>query len=158
MMDKAVDTIESVADNAWVSWAGWLVPNIVHCIKEEVEARDNEEKEKKIHKEVEVKERLVHKEAKRLVKEEAEQITWREWHQQEKLNLFLSELITVEEFERDLEADGGGRCRGGWSGGRGHRVKRTKEVSTLFASQAIEEASSCIDGHQIETSCHWEGR
>ena len=40
-----------------------------------MEARDNEEKEKKIHKEVEVKERLVHKEAKRLVKEEAEQIT-----------------------------------------------------------------------------------
>ena len=50
-------------------------------------------------------ERLVCKEAKRMVKEEAEWIMWREWHQQEKLDLFLSELITVEEFERDSEAE-----------------------------------------------------
>ena len=85
---------------------GQLVPNIVHHVKEEVEARNHKEKEQKICKEMEVKERLVCKEAERLVKEEAEWITQREQHQQEKLDLFLSESITVEEFERDSEVEG----------------------------------------------------
>ena len=40
-----------------------------------------------------------------MVKEEAEQITRREQRQQEKLDLFLSESITIEEFERDLEVE-----------------------------------------------------
>ena len=40
-----------------------------------------------------------------MVKEEAEWITRRERCQQEKLDLFLSESITVEEFERDLEVE-----------------------------------------------------
>ena len=105
IVDEAVRTIKSVADDAWVPWAGRLVPNIVHCIQEAAEAKDREEKERKIREEAEARERLIHKEAERMVKEEAERIARRERHQQEKLDLFLSESITVEEFERDLEVE-----------------------------------------------------
>ena len=105
MADKAVHLIELVADNAWVNWAGQLVPNIVRRIQEATEAGDCEEKERKTREEAEAREGLIRKEAKRMVKEEAEWIVRREWCQQEKLDLFLSELITVEEFERDLEAE-----------------------------------------------------
>ena len=45
MVDEAVHTIESVADDAWVPWAGQLVPNIVHRVQEAAEAKDCEEKE-----------------------------------------------------------------------------------------------------------------
>lgn len=68
--------------------------------------RDCEEKEQRLHEETEAKERLVCKEAERLLKEKAEWTAQREWHQQEKLDLFLSESITVEEFKRDLEVNG----------------------------------------------------
>ena len=52
-----------------------------------------------------MRERLIREEAERMVKEEAEQMVRRERCQQEKLDLFLSESITVEEFERDSEAE-----------------------------------------------------
>ena len=104
-MNEAVCTIESVADDAWISWAGQLIPNIVHRVREETEARDREERERRIREEAEVRERLIREEAKRMVKEEAEWIMRRERRQQEKLDLFLSESITVEEFERDSEVE-----------------------------------------------------
>ena len=34
MVDEAVHMAESVAEDAWVSWVGRLVPNIVHCVDE----------------------------------------------------------------------------------------------------------------------------
>ena len=105
MVDEAIRTIEAVVDDTWVSWAGRLVPNIARRIREEAEVKDREEKERKIREEVEARERLIHEEAERMVKEEAEWIARRERRQQEKLDLFLSELITVEEFERDLEVE-----------------------------------------------------
>ena len=105
MVDEAVHTIESVADDAWVPWVGQLVPNIVRRIQEAAEAKDHEEKERKTREEAETRERLICEEAKRMVKEEAEWIARREQRQQEKLDLFLSELITVEEFERDSEVE-----------------------------------------------------
>ena len=73
-MDKVVRTIESVADDAWVPWAGRLVPNIAHCIREEAEVKDCEEKERKICEEAEAKERLVREEAERVVRAEAERV------------------------------------------------------------------------------------
>ena len=88
-----------------ISWVGWLIPNIIRLVREETEARDHEEKERRIRKEVEVKERLVHEEAKREVREEAERVTWRERRQQEKLDLFLNKSITAEEFKKDSEAE-----------------------------------------------------
>ena len=105
MVDEAVHTIESVADDAWVSWAGRLVPNIVRRVQEAAEAKDREEKERKIREEAEARERLVREEAERMVKVEAERIARRERRQQEKLDLFLSESITVKEFERDSEVE-----------------------------------------------------
>ena len=75
MVDKATCTIEAVADDTWVTWAGQLVPNIVCHVREEAEVRDHEEKERKICEEVEAKGRLVHEEAERLVREEAERVT-----------------------------------------------------------------------------------
>ena len=45
MVDKVVRMIKLVADNAWVNWAGRLVPNVVHCVQEAAKARDCEEKE-----------------------------------------------------------------------------------------------------------------
>ena len=104
-MDKVVHMIESVADDAWVPWAGCLVPNIARRIREKVEAKDREEKERKIRVEAEAKERLVREEAERVVRVEAERIARREKRQQEKLDLFLNESITAEEFERDSEAE-----------------------------------------------------
>ena len=82
-----------------------MVPNIARRIREEAEAKDREEKERKIRQEAEARERLIREEAERMVKEEAERIARRERRQQEKLDLFLNELITVEEFERDSEAE-----------------------------------------------------
>ena len=107
----AVHTIESVADDAWISWAGRLIPNIVRRVREETEARDHEERERRLCEEAEAKERLVHEEAEREVREEAERVTRRERCQQEKLDLFLNESITAEEFEKDseVEAEGGGK-------------------------------------------------
>ena len=105
IVDEATRTIKAVADDTWASWAGRLVPNIACHIREEMEAKDREEKKRKICEEVEEKERLVHEEAERLVREEAERVAQRERCQQEKLDLFLSESITVEEFERDSEAE-----------------------------------------------------
>ena len=105
MVDEAVRTIESVADDAWVPWAGRLVPNIVRRLQEAAEAKDREEKERKIREEAEARKRLVREEAERMVKEEAERIARRERRQQEKLDLFLIESITVEEFERDSEVE-----------------------------------------------------
>ena len=105
MVDKVVHTNESVADNAWISWAGRLIPNIVHCVREEMEARDCKEKERRIQEEAVAKERLVREEAKREVREEAERVTRRERHQQETLDLFLNESITAEGFEKDSEAE-----------------------------------------------------
>ena len=89
MVDEAACTIETIADNTWVTWAGQLVPNITRRVREEAE----------------VKERLVCEEAKRLVREEAKRIAQRERRQQEKLDLFLNESITAEEFEKDLEEE-----------------------------------------------------
>ena len=78
--------------------------------------RNCEERERRIHEEVEAKERLVceeaevkeglvREEAEREVREEAERVTRRERRQQEKLDLFLNESITAEEFEKDSEAE-----------------------------------------------------
>ena len=74
MVDEAVCTIESVADDAWISWVGRLIPNIARCAREETEVRDHKEKERRIHEEVEAKERLVCEEAKRVVREEVERV------------------------------------------------------------------------------------
>ena len=82
-----------------------MVPNIARRIREEAEAKDREEKERKIRQEAEARERLIREEAERMVKEEAERIARRERRQQEKLDLFLNESITVEEFERDSEVE-----------------------------------------------------
>ena len=104
MVNEAVRTIESIADDAWISWVGRLIPNIVRRVREETEARDRE-RERRICEEAEVKERLVREEAEREVREEVERVTQRERHQQEKLDLFLNESITAEEFEKDSEAE-----------------------------------------------------
>ena len=108
MVNEAVHTIESVANDACFSWAGRLIPNIVCHVREEMEARDHEERERRIRKEAEVKERLVHEEAEREVREEAERVARRDRCQQEKLDLFLNESITAEEFEKDSEAEAEG--------------------------------------------------
>ena len=105
MVKEVVRTIESIAEDAWISWAGQLIPNIVCHIREETEARDHKERERRIRKEAEAKERLVREEAEREVREEAERVARRERHQQEKLDLFLNESITAEEFKKDSEVE-----------------------------------------------------
>ena len=104
-MNEAVRTIEPVADDAWISWVGRLIPNIMRRIREETEGRDREERERRIREEAEAKERLVCEEAEREVREEAERVARRERRQQEKLDLFLNESITAEEFEKDSEVE-----------------------------------------------------
>ena len=105
MVNEAVRTIEPVADNAWISWARRLIPNIVRRVRGETEVRDREERERRIREEAEAKERLVHEEAEKEVREEAERVARRERCQQEKLDLFLNESITAEEFEKDSEVE-----------------------------------------------------
>ena len=105
MVEEVVHMIESVADDAWAPWAGHLVPNIACHIREEAEVKDREEKERKICEEAEAKERLVREDAERVVRAGAERVARREKRQQEKLDLFLNESITAEEFERDSEAE-----------------------------------------------------
>ena len=108
MVNEAVHTIESIADDAWISWAGQLIPNIVHRVREETEVRDHEERERRICEEAEAKERLVCEEAEREVREEAEKVVRRERRQQEKLDLFLNKSITAEELEKDSEVEAEG--------------------------------------------------
>ena len=95
MVEEAVHTIESVADDAWVPWAGQLVPNIVRRVQEAAEAKDREEKERKIREEAETRERLICEEAERMVKEEAEWIVRREQRQQEKLAVDPVPKVTI---------------------------------------------------------------
>ena len=45
MVDEAVRMIKSVADDAWVPWAGRLVPNIARRVREEAEAKDRRSEE-----------------------------------------------------------------------------------------------------------------
>ena len=75
-MNEAVRTIEPIADDAWISWVGRLIPNIVRHVREETEARDREERKrrKREEAEAEAKERLVCEEAERKVREEAERV------------------------------------------------------------------------------------
>lgn len=40
-----VSTIEAIADDSWVDWAGCLVPNIVEHVKKEAKAQAWEEVE-----------------------------------------------------------------------------------------------------------------
>ena len=188
MVDEAARTIEVIADDTWASWAGRLVPNITRCVREEAEAKDHEEKERKICEEkerkiceeAEAKERLVREEAERVVRAEAERVMRKEKHQQEKLDLFLNESITAEEFERDSEVEAerskivedvaGEDALGTQTsemevddagedevvvedkGSKGGR----KEASTVFASQAIEETNTCVDSRRVETNCRRE--
>ena len=168
MVDEAVHTIEAIMDDTWVSWAGRSVPNIARRVREEAEAKDREEKERKIRKEAKAKERLVREEAERVVRAEAERVVRREKRQQEKLDLFLNESITAEEFERDLEVDGEAE-RSKVTGvdaiknvvigqvsemeinnvGEDKVEGRTK-MSPVFPSQTIEETSTHVDSGRVE--------
>ena len=81
-----------------------------------------------------MRERLICAEAERMAKEEAEWIARREQRQQEKLDLFLSELITVEEFERDLEVE----------------VERSKVVGEFVGEDVLGTQTSEMEVDDVE--------
>lgn len=74
-------------------------------MKKDTKAQAQEEAEQKAHEEAMAREKQIQEEAECIVREEGERVVQREHHQWEKLDLFLNELMMVEEFERDSEAE-----------------------------------------------------
>ena len=105
MVEEAVATLEVVANDSWVPWAGRLVPHIARRVREEAETKAREEEERRVREEIEAQAKFVRAEEERVRQEEDARIARRERRQQEKLDLFLNEGITVEEFELDSEAE-----------------------------------------------------
>ena len=94
MVNEAAAVLEAVADDSWILWGARVLPNVVAQVKAE-----GDEGSESISKAVEP---LF---AADVEKDANEDIARREARCQEKLEAFLDERITQEEFERDSEGD-----------------------------------------------------
>ena len=92
MVDEATAVLEAVADDSWVVWGAQVLPNVVARVR--AEGGEGSESISK------VLELLFTVDAEKDVDED---ITHWEVHCQEKLEAFLDERISQEEFERDSE-------------------------------------------------------
>ena len=52
MVEDATKVLKDVVDESWALWAGRLIPNVVHQVREETEARAQEEYDWKLQEEV----------------------------------------------------------------------------------------------------------
>ena len=52
MVKDAMKVLEDVADESWVPWAGRIIPNMVRRVRQETEARAQEEYDWKLREEV----------------------------------------------------------------------------------------------------------
>ena len=48
MVKDATKVLEDIADKSWVPWAGRIIPNVVRRVKQETEARAQEEYDRKL--------------------------------------------------------------------------------------------------------------
>ena len=78
MIKDTTKVLEGVADESWVPWAGRLIPNVVCRVRAAVEARAQEEHDRKVREEV-----------KQLVKEKLARAAKRDRRLEEKLTAVL---------------------------------------------------------------------
>ena len=53
LVEEAMQAVEAVADESWVSWAGRLVPNIAKRVKENAAKKAQEEEDERVQREAE---------------------------------------------------------------------------------------------------------
>ena len=111
MVDEATAVLEAVADDSWITWGTWVIPNVVTQMRVEEEVRAWMEAGGG-HQDVEggVGSGSASKALELLFAVEAEKDTdedfaHQEAHLQEKLEVFLDERITQEKFEKDSEGE-----------------------------------------------------
>ena len=51
MVEEETGILEAVADELWVLWAEWVIPNMVFQMREQAEVRCCKDHTKKVHKE-----------------------------------------------------------------------------------------------------------
>jgi hypothetical protein len=105
LVEEAVQTIEAVADESWVTWAGRLVPNIARRVTEDAERKAREEKDERERKEAEATARRVKEAAEKEAREKEERALRRQRRLDDKLDAFMAQRITESELERDSEAE-----------------------------------------------------
>ena len=94
MVDEAAAVLEVVANDSWVEWGARVLPNVVARVKAEGgEGSESVSKAPELLFAADVE------------KDVDKDIARREARHQEKLEAFLDERITQEEFERDSEGD-----------------------------------------------------
>ena len=94
MVEDATKVLEDIADKSWVPWAGCIIPNVVHRVKQETEARAREEYDRKLR-----------EEAKRVVDEKMARAAKRDRRLEEKLMAVLEGQMDQAELEVDSEAE-----------------------------------------------------
>ena len=94
MVQDATKVLEDVADESWVPWAGRIIPNVVHRVKQETEVRAREEHGRKLR-----------EEAKRVVDEKMARAAKRDRRLEEKLMAVLEGRMDQAELEVDSEEE-----------------------------------------------------
>ena len=51
-MEEVTGILEVVADELWITWAEWVIPNMALWAREQVVAKECEEHTKKVHEKV----------------------------------------------------------------------------------------------------------
>ena len=94
IVEDATEVLEAVADESWIPWAAHLVPKMARRVREEAEARAQEEHDRKFR---EV--------AKRLVDEKLARAAKRDRRLKEKLTAVLEGWLSQEALEVDSEVE-----------------------------------------------------
>ena len=94
MVKDATKVLEDVVDESWVPWAGHIIPNVVHQVRQETEARAQEEYDWKLREEV-----------KHIVDEKLARAAKRDRCLEEKLMAVLEGRMDQAELEVDSEAE-----------------------------------------------------
>ena len=94
IVEDATEALEAVADESWIPWVACLIPNVACRVREEVEARAQEEHNRKFREEV-----------KRLVDEKLARVAKRDRRLKEKLTAVLEGRLSQEVLEVDSEVE-----------------------------------------------------
>ena len=118
MVEDATKVLKDVVDKSWALWAGRLIPNVVHRVREETEARAREEYDWKLQEEV-----------KHIVNEKLARVVKRDRWLEEKLTAVLEGWMSQVELEINLEAEDMGEAEGS-------KAVRTEEVGMTGGTQS----------------------
>ena len=94
MVKDATKVLEDITDKLWVPWVGRIIPNMVRRVRQETEARAQEEYDRKLR-----------EEAKHVVDEKLARAAKRDRRLEEKLTVVLEGRMDQAELEVDAEAE-----------------------------------------------------